>query len=184
MEINKVNNRDNWFWIFMIVFLIFIFFSEDADAFEDCTLTKQQETVVRFSYAYGDPHDYGYTMIAIAMQESRLGKWRLNLDDPSAGTYHTTLDKGLKKLGWANNPYNRNRVAQMMIDDEFFAAELALETIIWWDAYHKGDWRSVVSSYNGGFRGNPAYVDMIAKNIQTIKRCGWLDEPAYITYGQ
>lgn len=152
------------------------------EPFSDCSLTKEQESVVRFSYEFGKPVDLGYTMVAIAMRESHLGKYRINLSDPSAGVYHTTIDKGVTKLGWADNGFNRNRVAQRMADDIYFAADIALDTLVWWMAHHNGDWSKAVSGYNGGHRGNPSYVDAIVKNIHTIKRCGWLKEPSVVVY--
>lgn len=152
------------------------------EPFTDCSLTKEQESVVRFSYEFGKPVDLGYTMAAIAMRESLLGKYRINLSDPSAGVYHTTIDKGIAKLGWADNGFNRNRIAQRMADDIYFAADIALDTLVWWKSHHNGDWRKTVSAYNGGHRGNPQYVDSIIQNIHTIKRCGWLEEPSLVVY--
>lgn len=143
---------------------------------DECALTEAQQSVVHFSYSYGKGYDLGYTMVAIAMQESDLGRWNINLQDPSAGPWHVTLDKGLKALGWKDTGFNRNRVAQRMMNDYYFSAKLALDTLLWWRDYHNGDWRKMVSSYNGGHKGNPSYMRKIANNIKKIKMCKWVKE--------
>lgn len=147
-----------------------------ASAHASCELTPEQERVLHFSYAYGEPHDYGYTLAAIALQESHLGKYNISLGDPSAGAYHLTIDKAVDKLGWAHTPFNYNRAAQLLMDDIEFAAELAVEVIDWWHTYHKGNFYKVWSSYNGGFKGNQLYADKIYANIKKIKHCKWLEK--------
>lgn len=127
------------------------------------------------SHSLGEPYDLGLTMVAIAMRESNLGEVMINLTDPSSGTHHVTIDKAIKKLGWNDTGYNRNRATQLMMTDLAFGAKLGLETLLWWNDYHDGNWRLSVSSYNGGFKGNPTYVKHIVKNIDTIRECGWLN---------
>jgi hypothetical protein len=156
--------------------LVVLMAANAAYAFQGCELTPEQESVLHFSYSYGEPHDYGYTMAAIAMQESQLGKYNISLQDPSASPFHVTVDKAVTKLGWSHTPFNYNRATQKLMDDIYFGAAIALETLLWWDKTHDGDWRSVVSSYNGGWKGNPHYVKLIAGHIKTIKECKWLGE--------
>ncbi|WP_461533444.1 hypothetical protein [Sinomicrobium sp.] len=115
-------------------------------------------------------------MAAIAMQESQLGKYNISLQDPSASPFHVTIDKAVTKLGWKHTPFNYNRATQKLMDDIYFGAAIALETLLWWDKTHNGNWRSVVSSYNGGWKGNPYYVSRIVDHIKTIKECNWIEE--------
>lgn len=65
-----------------------------------CNLTAGQYQVLDFSFYEGRKYDLGYTLAAIAMKESNLGDWVVNLNDPSAGDYHVTLNKVLKHKGW------------------------------------------------------------------------------------
>lgn len=161
--------------------LVALLAANAAYAFQDCELTPEQEGVLHFSYSYGEPHDYGYTMAAIAMEESNLGKWRLNLQDPSASAWGVTIDKAVTKLGWDHTPFNYNRAAQKLVDDIYFGAALALETILWWDKTREGNWRRVVESYNAGYGSNPEYVRRIIGHIDTIKECNWLKEDLVFT---
>lgn len=141
-----------------------------------CELTPEQESVLHFSYSYGEPHDYGLTMVAIAMEESNLGQWNISLQDPSASPYHVTIDKAVDKLGWKHTPFNYNRAAQKLMDDIYFGAAIALETILWWDKVRGGAWRRVIESYNSGYGSNPEYVRRIIGHINTIRECKWLEE--------
>ena len=159
-------------WVLSAVVLVG--FTAKANASE-CHLTDSQKSVLYYSYSYGVKEDLGLSMVAIAMAESDLGRFNLNLVDPSASPYHVTVDKAVDKLGWSHTPFNYNRAAQKLIDDIEFAASIALETLVWWRDYHNGDWRKTVGSYNGGFKGNPKYVKKIVANIHTIRKCGWLD---------
>ena len=141
-----------------------------------CGLTPEQQSVLHFSYSYGEPHDYGYTMAAIAMEESHLGKYNIGLDAHSFGPWHVTVDKALIGLGWEDTLFNRNRAAQLMLDDIYFSARLALRELLWWNEIRDNDWRRVVESFNAGYGSNPEYVRRIIGHINTIKECGWLEE--------
>lgn len=147
-----------------------------TNVFASCELTPSQQSIVHFSYSYGAPHDFGLTMVAIAMEESDLGRYRINLQDPSVSSWGVTVSKAIKKLGWRDTPFNRNRAAQLMLNDIYFSAGLALETLLWWNDVRDGDWRRVVESYNAGYGSNKEYVSRIIENINTIKQCKWLEE--------
>lgn len=159
----------------IIISIIFVLYSASSHSFEDCRLSQQQASVANFAYSYGKPFDFGYTMVAIAMEESQLGRWNINIQDPSAGPWHVTLDKALRYKGWTDTPFNRNRAAQLLIEDIYFAAHLAIEELLFWNRVREGNWRAVVSSYNGGWKGNEEYRRKISRNIEIIKRCGWVD---------
>ena len=158
----------------MIALLIFWPRSSEA-SFETCHLSGAQRSYLQFSYVYGAPYGFGYTLAAIAMRESMLGLYKINLQDPSAGLYHVTTDKVIRHFNWVDTPFNHNRAAQLMMEDPVLSAYLAVQELKLWQRVHgKGNWRKIWASYNGGTRGNAAYGDIIAQNIQTIKDCGWL----------
>lgn len=99
--------------------------------------------VLQFSYERSDPHNYGYTLAAISYAESRAGLWNINLQDPSAGYYHVTLDKVLTRMGWEDTPFNRNRAAQALIDDPILSSDLAIEELKLWTSIRGGRWRNI-----------------------------------------
>ena len=156
--------------------LVALLTANAAYAFQDCELTPEQRSVLHFSYSYGEPHDYGYTMAAIAMEESRLGKYNIGLDAHSFGPWHVTVDKALIEMEWEDTLFNRNRAAQLMLDDIYFSAKLALKEILWWHGVRNGQYLRVIESFNAGYGRNSEYVRRIAQNIKTIKECKWIGE--------
>lgn len=146
---------------------------------EECVLTDDQLKYIQFSYRYGEPYDLGYTLAAIALQESNAGRWRVNVGDPSAGLYHVTLDKALKHLSWDDTPFNRNRAAQRLIDDHELAAELAVNELLFWKDRSSGKWLDTWASYNTGHIGLDSdrgvnYANNIRDLIGKIQQCGWI----------
>lgn len=158
-----------------LIALIVLFMCREALSFSNCQLTDDQRFVLEFSYAYGEVYGYGYTLAAIAMQESRLGDYRANIYDPSGSSYHVTLGKVLRHFGWADTRFNRNRAMQLLMNDDMFGAELAVKELQLWERVHgEGEWMRVWASYNGGTLGNRDYAKIILRNIELIKRCNWI----------
>lgn len=137
-----------------------------------CTLTDRQQEVLTIAHTTGAPYNLSYTMVAIAMQESRLGKWNVALGENSFSPFHVRIKHVLVDQNWKPTRFNKNRAAQMLLDDDWYAARLSLGVLRWWHNYQK-TWVGAVSSYNGGHRGNPDYVEKIRNNIQHIQKCNW-----------
>ncbi len=163
--------------IMAIVIMILIISCAPAAASPktSCELNGFERSIVSLSYSIGEPYDLGETMVAIALEESELGRYRISLSDPSAGVYHTLISHAIKDLGWKDNSYNRNRAAQLLIDDHVYAAHLAIGVLKWWHNYRGGDWKETLSGYNGGHKGNPSYVRRIANHIKHIRQCKWVE---------
>lgn len=145
---------------------------------ETCFLTDSQIEAVRFSYEYGKPYDLAYTLSAIALKESNGGKWKINLQDPSGGLYHVTVDKAVRELGYEDTPFNRNRAVQALVDDDNLAAKIAVQEILFWRDAVAGSWLDTWASYNHGWNGKntergKAYAEDIQKIIQQIQYCRW-----------
>ena len=155
--------------VLIIFFLLFLAFTCLASTpYKD--LSQRQLAILRIAYMQGQPYDLGYTLAAICWQESDCGKYNVNLGDPSAGWYHIRIPVAMQYLHIRNTEYNRNRVAQWLIDDPQLAGDIAVWQLRWWLKYHKGNWRKAVSSYNGGFKGNEKYVKEIVRKVRILKR--------------
>lgn len=170
-------------WFIITVVLIGIMIHPFVKA-DECQLTERQMSIMFFSYSYGREHDLGYTLLAIALKESGLGQWNVNLQDPSASPWHVTVDKAVDKLGWRHTPFNMNRATQRLIEDPFLGASIAVEEIKNWYKIHDNvsgheRWRRTWASYNRGYNWHnstgQAYADEINTNIIKARQCGWLD---------
>lgn len=151
-----------------------------------CSITEKQREVLQYSYSYGQKYNLGISLAAIALQESHAGMVNINLQDPSAGYYHVTLDKVLKLKKWPDNGYNRNRAAQLLIEDTELAASLAVSELQYWMKIHGKNSMKVFGSYNNGFVGvktpkGQNYANNIKDKIQKINYCGWVEPSQKLT---
>lgn len=136
-------------------------------------LSESQIGVIYQAFEAGRGNDMSYSLAAIAWQESQGGKYMINLQDPSSGVFHITINNALSYIKWRDTPFNRNRVAQLLIDDFELSAEFAMINLQFWKDHHGNDWNKIWGSYNGGYRPNMEYASDIASKIQKIKLCEW-----------
>lgn len=166
---------------FTLSFLLFVIIGVgysaciEASAKTSCEIDSYQQSVVNLSYSLGEPYDLGETMVAIALQESELGRYNISLVDPSAGYHHVLVAHALKDLGWSDTPYNRNRVVQKMLDNPVWSSGLAIRELRWWKDHHNGDWRKMLAGYNGGHAGNDSYAEKVAQHVHHVRKCDWLE---------
>lgn len=115
--------------------------------------SKAQRENLIYAYTFGAPKGMGYTMAAIAWQESCAGAYMINFSDPSAGLYHAHIPVVLKYYSsYSDTPFTRNVMGQLLIDDRRFASQVALDSLMYWHGYHKGNHKNIIKSYNKGFR--------------------------------
>lgn len=128
-------------------------------------LTEAQKQVAREVYSLGKPYNLGATLVSIAWQESRLGGYPINLQDPSCGVMHINVKTylGLHKL--KDTPYNRNWYCSRLINDVKLNVATAIEVLLWFKAYHKGSYNKMVKSYNAGFNTHLAQADNYYKQV-------------------
>lgn len=123
------------------------------------------------------PYDLVYSAVAIAWQESNLGKWQINLKDPSCGPFHQVIPLFLKKNKIANTEFNRNKVCSELIDDIDLSVSTVISELEAWKMIHKNRmnvWDYVYRSYNAGYNYDSAtakkYSKMIRARIKVLKK--------------
>lgn len=150
-----------------------------VDAAPQCNLFKmlddEQQLVVEYSYARGKEIDMGYTLAAIALTESSAGKHRVNLKDPSSGSYHILVHTAATRLNVTDELGKLNLLHKIATDD-VLGATLAILELSYWDTKHKGDWRKTVMSYNAGhkFWNGVNYLKKITYYVKELKQCKML----------
>jgi len=139
-------------------------------------LSKEQKDVARFVYEKGKPFDLGYTLVAIAWQESKLGKYPINLSDPSCGIMHVMPRFLIKRTKMKDTLWNRSRLCERLISDKSFSIAAAILELKYWQNYWKSRkvnrvWSHMVASYNQGFACdiNSEYVKSIRKYIKRLR---------------
>jgi hypothetical protein len=138
-------------------------------------LTETQVGILNQAYDYGKPYGWGQTLAAIAWKESGGGKFLINLQDPSVGVFHVNVTKVVKHLGYKDTPFNRNRAAQVAMEEFEVSAHIAVMELAYWSVKRGRTWRQTVASYNAGTRwkNGVKYADDIAVKVEVLKKCRW-----------
>lgn len=173
-------------FVFLALFFAFFMSGEDVCSNIDKFNEKQLENI-RYAYHYGKKDNLGFILGAIAWKESCAGMYRLNMQDPSAGNYHTILNLAIqierimqnkpkkKKIG----KFEQNVMAERLICDREFASRIALYQLREWKRLRNNNLKEMLKSYNGGNRwltneeSNQKvekYADEILKRASVIER--------------
>jgi len=142
-------------------------------------LSQHQKSTMFWVFEKGKSFDLEYTLTAIAWQESRFGKYVINLNDPSCGVFHIMPRSLIMRTSLDNTSWNRSRLCErLIIDNEFSLSAAILELKYWQNLYiskkYKDKvsiWRHMVASYNGGYRANTngKYIKEIINKIRVLK---------------
>lgn len=142
-------------------------------------LTASQKDRVEFSYRKGQPHDLGFTLAAIALNESSAGKYRVVFRTRDFGLYHLnakTVEDMHPDLGY----YKMIALQQDLIYNDDKAADLAIKVLQHFQGSFDS-WKKVVKSYNRGYRWlkepeqaliAEAYYSKIASTVRMLRTCG------------
>lgn len=120
----------------------------------------QQKLIMAKTYMIGLQNDLELTLMAIAWQESKAGKYLMNLSDPSFGVFHI-VPKG--------NDWEKSREAERLMDFEYSISK-TIEILEYWKKYHKGNWQNTIKSYNAGYNYNSKKADQYLSHIQAKVR--------------
>lgn len=133
-------------------------------------MTVKQKQCLKNAFERGKPFDLGWTLAAIAWEESIGGKFKLNVFDPSFGVYHIKIENALafsKQI--EDTRFNRNRIAMWLIDDFDYSSAVCISILKWWMNFHNGSWSLAVASYNGGHKPNKKYLERIKRKIKALR---------------
>lgn len=120
--------------------------------------TDEQVQLVREIVRLTKPYGISHTAVAIAWQESGLGRFPVNLADPSCGIYHKMVSIFLKGRNEKVDTFNKNRACSMLIQDLHLSTAVLIEDIEYWKNFHtkrgikKVDMNEYIyRSYNAGY---------------------------------
>ena len=158
-----------------VLLLILIFISNIyASDFDINNLTPNEIETLKEIKRQGQQHGLSYSLMAIAIKESSLGKYLVNVDTKDYGLYQAHLKTVIDRQNVKDTSWNRNKFAMKLISDFKFATKNAIEELAYWQKIHKNDWTKVWSSYNGGWKYNSKaardYSNDIASIIRELKK--------------
>ncbi|MBP9491388.1 MAG: hypothetical protein KBE77_08045 [Aliarcobacter sp.] len=92
-----------------------------------------------------------YTLMALAIKESSVGKNQINLISNDFGLFQSNIKSVIRRQKVPDNIHNRRYFAQKLLDDVGFATANAIVEIDYWRKVHNENWVKVWASYNTGW---------------------------------
>jgi hypothetical protein len=137
-------------------------------------LTQNDIVLLKQIKEYGQKYDLSYSLMAIAVKESSIGRYKVNVDSFDYGLYQANINTVIRRHNMKNSSSNRNKVAMMLINDFDFATSNAIAELVYWKKVHRGNWEKVWSSYNAGWNFDSSrgkrYSKDIIKIIKELKK--------------
>ena len=93
-----------------------------------------------------------YTLMAIAIKESSVGKNLINNASKDYGLFQANIKSVIRRQKVQDNIYNRNYFAKKLVYDAGFSTANAIVEIDYWRNVHKDNWIKVWASYNTGWK--------------------------------
>lgn len=154
---------------FKLLLLVLLFISNIfANELDVKNLTLEQKEKLKEIKKEGELHGLGYTLMAIAIKESQLGEYMINLDTKDFGLYQANIKSVLNRQNVKDTTWNRNVFASKLVSDFSFATKNAIDELAYWQKVHKNDWTKIWGSYNAGFKYNSKQAKQYSKHIASI----------------
>lgn len=154
-----------------IIVALFLFTTQLlAINFKASYLTDNDKVLLQQIKAYGEKYDLSYSLMAIAVKESSIGRFKINVDSFDYGIYQANINTVIRRHNMKNSNSNRNKVAMMLINDFDFATSNAIAELVYWKKVHKGDWNKIWGSYNAGWNYDSTRGKKYSKDIIKIIR--------------
>lgn len=159
-----------------ILTLLIISHANEVNATEsNCTfienLTPYQYDIAYQSYRAGQAYDLQLTAVAVAWQESKLGRYKFRWGkgvDKSVGIGHTVVKyktQGMSAL-------EAGIWVEKMITHDAKSINVMVSDLLYWQN-QSGSWIEGVGKYNGGNTANMNYAREVAGIVKQIKSCKW-----------
>lgn len=161
---------------FFKVFMLSLLLSSSiyASSFNLNNLTAKEIKILKEIKNIGNKYGLGYSLMAIAIKESSIGKYMINVDSHDYGIFQAHLKTVINRNKIKNTSWNRNKYAMKLLNDVSFATKNAIDELKYWRKVHNNNWRRIWSSYNCGWKYNSRtakkYSRDIAKIIRKLKK--------------
>lgn len=143
-------------------------------------LSSKQKALANKIYKRGEEFNLGATLVSIAWQESRLGKYVVSFVDKSGacGVFHQVVKHYIKQHNLQDTELNRNIVCGNLIYDEDLAITQALEVLMFFKRYYISKkepqhYPKMIKAYNAGFNTDSyaasVYYKQVYHNVKIIQ---------------
>lgn len=136
-------------------------------------LSKQDIIILKKIKTLSDDMMMQYSLMAIAIRESNLGKNQINHKSKDYGLFQCNIKTVLRRHNVKNTKENRRYFANKLIQNVAFATANAIIELQYWQKVHKKNWIRTWSSYNTGWNYKSKtgfnYAGSILKIIKKLK---------------
>lgn len=153
--------------IFITLLLISNVFASDFDI---KNLTAEELKTLKEIKEQGKDQGLSYSLMAIAIKESRVGKYLVNVDTKDYGMYQANIKTVISRENVPDTSWNRNVYAMKLISDFHYATKNAINELAYWQKVHNNNWTRVWGSYNGGWKYNSDSAKQYSRDIALIIR--------------
>lgn len=154
----------------VILLFCLLFSISSASNFNENKLTKKELELLKIIKEQGKKYGLSYSLMAIAIKESSIGKYPVNVDSKDYGLYQANIKTVIRRHNLKDTSWNRNRMASKLVQDFNFATKNAIAELKYWKKVHNNDWRKVWGSYNGGWRYDSKRARKYSQEIASIIR--------------
>ena len=133
------------------LFILFIFIFNFAYS-NSLGLTNTDLIILKKIKTLTDDTMMKYTLMAIAVKESSVGKSQVNVISNDYGLFQSNIKSVLRRQNVEDNLPNRRYFAYKLLSDVGFATANAIVEIDYWKKVHNNNWVRIWASYNAGWR--------------------------------
>lgn len=111
-----------------------------------------------------------YSLVAISLKESTLGKYMLNINDNKSldcGLFQNNVRSVLKREKMKYGKYNQIEVCQRLLFDTSYSIYHAKQELMYWKK-NRGTWAKAYLSYHRGYKFKSPKGKAYSKDIQVI----------------
>ena len=154
----------------IILITLLIISNVFASNFDIKNPTPEDITTLKEIKEHGKDSGLSYSLMAIAIKESAVGKYLVNVDTKDYGMYQANIKTVISRENVQDTSWNRNLIAMKLITDFQFATKNAVDELSYWQKVHNNNWTKVWGSYNGGWKYNSDSAKQYSKDIALIIR--------------
>jgi len=115
-------------------------------------LTQKDIISLKKIKSLADEEMMQYSLMAIVIKESSLGKNQINNKSKDYGPFQANIKTILSRQKVPDTLENRRYYANKLLNDIGFATANAIIELRYWKKVHKNNWAKVWASYNTGYK--------------------------------
>ena len=135
--------------------IIFILLTLSTFAFGNSLgLSPKDITVLKKIKSLTNEKMMKYTLMALAIKESSVGKNQINLVTNDFGFFQGNIKTVVRRQNIQDNEMVRKYLADKLLNDAGFAMANAISEVNYWRKVHNENWPRIWASYNTGWSYN------------------------------